>query len=324
MAHLIDMSNYRANMAHTERVTPWHGLGNALTVGAPLEVWAQQAGMSHSIERSRVVFRHTDGANGVGVMDDRHVLYRSDTRSPLAVVSDGFKIVQPLDVLNFFKSLVTATGDYEMETAGVLNEGRKYWALAKYREALKFGNENVLPYLLLATACDGSMNSIAQHTSVCVVCNNTLEMSLGNAGAGTVKVRHTSVFDGDAVRAQLNVGDNIAGYVADVEMLINKTLTRENSVEILVELVAKRDATGEITNEKSVKHIVNEIMLSLANAPGHGLETRIMTAWGTMNAVTHYVDFKARARSDNNRFNSGQFGAGAKLKRDAFNALQAA
>ena len=65
-------------------------------------------------------------------------------------------------------------------------------------------------------------------------------------------------------------------------------------------------------------------MVSLASAPGAHLDTAQGTGWGVMNAVTHYVDFKARARSQNNRFNSGQFGAGAKLKREAFALINAA
>jgi len=323
MSHLIDMSNHRANMAYTGK-TPWHGLGEILTPDAPIETWVIEAGMNYEIKRSRVVFRHTDGADGVGVMDDRNVLWRSDTKAPLAVVSNRYQIVQPGDVLEFFRNLVSSTGEYKLETAGCLNDGSKYWALAKYRDPLEFGTDKILPYLLLATACDGSMATTAQHTSVRVVCNNTLQMSLGRDGAGVIKVRHSTAFDGQQVRADLGVDHAINEYRESVNALINKTIDKKESVELLVELVGKRDNTGNLTNEKNVKRVVDDIMLSLINAPGHGLETAHGTGWGLMNAVTHYVDFKARARSDNNRFNSGQFGAGAKLKSEAYDLIIAA
>jgi phage/plasmid-like protein (TIGR03299 family) len=232
--------------------------------------------------------------------------------------------VQPADVLEFFRDLVGSTGEYDLETAGCLNDGSKYWALAKYRTPLQFGTDTVSPYLLLATACDGSMATTAQHTSVRVVCNNTLQMSLSRDGDGVIKVRHSTEFNGENVRAELGVSDSIEAYTADVEMLINKTISRSDSVELLVELIGKRDAENNLTNEKNVKRVVNEIMISLARAPGASLETAHGTGWGLQNAVTHYVDFKARARSQNNRFNSGQFGAGAKMKREAFALIEAA
>jgi len=324
MAHLIDMSNFRANMAYVGK-TPWHGLGEQLTEGAPLEVWCKEAGMDYSIERSRVVYRHTEGANGVGIMDDKNVLWRSDTKAPLAVVSGRYKIVQPGEVLEFFRDLVGSTGEYNLETAGCLNDGARYWALAKYREPLQFGSDIVKPYLLLATACDGSMATTAQHTSVRVVCNNTLQMSLHHEkGDGVIKVRHSTVFDGASVKLDLGIDKTISDYKADVSMLINKTLSRADSVELLVETIGERNKAGELTNEKHVKRVVAEIMNSLVSAPGAKLDTANGTGWGLMNAVTHYVDFKARAHSQNNRFNSGQFGAGAKLKQSVFDSIMAA
>ncbi len=325
MSHLIDMSNYRANMAYVGD-TPWHGLGSELTPGAPIEIWTREAGMDYTIERSRVVFRHTEGANGVGVMDDRNVLWRSDTKAPLAVVSNRYEIVQPGEVLEFFRDLLTcAGGDYELETAGVLNDGRTYWALAKYAgDPLTFGRDIVKPYLMLTTSCDGTMATTAKHTSVRVVCNNTLQMSLHAEQSGVIKVPHSTKFDADRVKSELGVIETLDTFRDDVAALINKTISKRESVEILVDMIAKRDSDGEVTNEKHVKRVVDDIMVSLARSPGAQLETAHGTGWGLMNAVTHYVDFKARARNNNNRFNSGQFGAGAKLKRQAFDAIMAA
>ncbi len=325
MSHLIDMSNYRANMAYVGAV-PWHGLGEQLTEGAPIEQWIVEAGMNYTIERSRVAFRHTEGANGVGVMDDRNVLWRSDTKEPLAVVSNRYQIFQPRDVLEFFRDLLRDVGgDYELETAGVLNDGRTYWALAKYcGDPLVFGNDVIKPYLLVSTACDGSMSNVFKHTSVRVVCNNTLQMSLHHDASGVIKVPHSTTVNVDAVKSQLNVDGTLATYRDDVAALINTTLTKKDSVELLVDVIAKRDAANEITNEKHVKRVVDEIMISLARSPGAQLETAHGTGWGLMNATTHYIDFKARARNDNNRFNSGQFGAGAKFKQEVFDAIIAA
>jgi hypothetical protein len=64
--------------------------------------------------------------------------------------------------------------------------------------------DTVKGYLLLATACDGTLATTAQFTSVRVVCNNTLQIALGDS-AGAVKVPHRSQFDAQAVKRQLGI-----------------------------------------------------------------------------------------------------------------------
>lgn len=59
-------------------------------------------------------------------------------------------------------------------------------------------------YVLLATACDGTLATTAQFTSIRVVCNNTLVVALG-ASKGSVKGRHSTSFDAQAVKRQLGI-----------------------------------------------------------------------------------------------------------------------
>lgn len=87
--HLVETMAYAG-----ER--PWHGLGSKLAPQQPIEVWKQQAGMDWKIEESEV--RYITGNSTVGVINafpEQKVLYRSDTKSPLAVVSKRFQVVQP-------------------------------------------------------------------------------------------------------------------------------------------------------------------------------------------------------------------------------------
>ena len=61
---------------------------------------------------------------------EQKVLYRSDTKAALSVVSQRYQVVQPRDVLEFYRDLTKVSG-YELETAGVMKGGRKFWALAR-------------------------------------------------------------------------------------------------------------------------------------------------------------------------------------------------
>jgi phage/plasmid-like protein (TIGR03299 family) len=190
--------------------TPWHGLGNQLSPRQPIEVWAKQAGMDWTIEASEVRYV-AGGSNGSGnsigsihAFPEQRVLYRSDTKEPLSVVSSRYQVVQPKDILEFYRDL-TEVGGFELETAGVLKDGKKLWALARTGQSVALkGKDTVNGYLLLATACDGTLATTAQFTSVRVVCNNTLAIALGDS-TGAVKVPHRSQFDAQAVKRQLGI-----------------------------------------------------------------------------------------------------------------------
>ena len=177
----------------TATPTPWHGLGNQLSEGEPLEVWLREAGMEWRILRGAV---HYPAGSGLQDFADHKVLYRSDNLQPLSVVSKRYQVVQPREVLEFYRDLVEV-GGFELDTAGVLKGGRKLWALAKTgQEAVLRGGDRVKAYLLLATACDGTLATTAQFTSVRVVCNNTLQMAVGDS-TGAVKVPHSTRFDAE-------------------------------------------------------------------------------------------------------------------------------
>ncbi len=122
------------------------------------------------------------------------MLYRSDTKTPLSVVSNRYQVVQPREVLEFYRDLTEVSG-YELETAGVLKGGRKFWALARTGQstALK-GNDQIIGYLLLATSCDGTLATTATPTTVRVVCNNTLTIALDGT-ARAIKVPHNTRFE---------------------------------------------------------------------------------------------------------------------------------
>jgi hypothetical protein len=76
--------------------TPWHGLGNQLATNQPIEVWAQQAGMNSQIEEAEVRFVSGNAGSSLGsihAFPEQKVLYRSDTKMPLSVVSARYQVV---------------------------------------------------------------------------------------------------------------------------------------------------------------------------------------------------------------------------------------
>mgnify|MGYP002662662706 FL=1 len=104
MSHDLDESTGKPAMAYVgER--PWHGLGEALPPDQDIETWVKAARLDWEIERLPVNYQ-MGGRNHV--MRDRFVLARSDTQTALSVVSGDYQVVQPKDVLEFYRDLVSA------------------------------------------------------------------------------------------------------------------------------------------------------------------------------------------------------------------------
>ena len=300
---------------------PWHGLGNKLAAGQSIEQWRKDAGMDWEIKESAVSF--VCGKDGIGSLHEypeQKVLFRSDTKRPLAVVSKRFQVVQPEEILEFYRGLTEDAG-FELETAGVLREGRKFWALARTGQSTTLkGKDQVNGYLLLATACDGSLATTAQFTSVRVVCNNTLQIALGD-NRGAVKVPHRSAFDAEAVKQQLGITvAPWARFVSQMKDLVACPVD-PNSVEGLLRRVLVypgQPGKAPVVNEQAVRSV-----RALYDGGGRGaqLASSRGTAWGLLNSVTEYVDHHRRARSDDHRLEAAWFGQGAQFKQRAWDEL---
>lgn len=321
MAHLVE------NMAYVGQ-TPWHGLGNALAPRQSLDVWAKQAGMDWDILDTPVRFVTSKTNKQFGEIlsfDDNKVLYRSDTHAPLSVVSNRYQVVQPREILEFYRDLTEVSG-FELETAGVLKGGKKFWALAKTGQdfALK-GKDITNGYILLATACDGTLATTAQFTSIRVVCNNTLAVALGD-NRGCVKVPHNTKFDAQAVKQQLGI--SVSGW--DQFMYRMKTLAeRKVSAKEAENFFLRVFSEPSKSTHKPVFAKTNERAmakaLELFDGRGRGAEmvSAKGTAYGLLNAVTEFVDHERRAHSADNRLDSAWFGAGAVIKQNALDLAYA-
>ena len=317
MSHLVE------RMAFVGQ-TPWHGLGNRLAPKQPIEVWSREAGMDWKILSSPVCYQPKGELPSPLHFDDHQVLYRSDTSAPLSVVSGRYQVVQPSEVLEFFRDLTEASG-FELETAGILKQGKKFWALARTgQSALLKGSDAVNGFLLLATSCDGSLATIAMPTTVRVVCNNTLAIALSNS-VGAVKVPHRTAFDANAVKRQLGIAvSQWDGFMARMKALADRrvktTEAQRYITRVICDVAPSSPLPSTLSNERALKRIEE-----LFSGSGRGAELAAAkgTAWGLMNAVTEFVDHERRARSQEYRLDSAWFGQGAVIKQRALEqALQ--
>lgn len=331
MAHLIEQMAYVGQ-------TPWHGLGNQLTQNQPIEVWAQQAGMDWRIESSDVSYmaQNERGQSIIMPYEEQRVLYRSDTHAPLSVVSQRFQEVQPQEILHFYKDLTEQSG-FELETAGVLKGGKKFWALAKTGQtnALK-GKDVSNGYILLATACDGTLATTAQFTSIRVVCNNTLAIALKgqDSSSGVVKVPHSTKFDAEKVKQQLGISIHAWDeHMYEMKQLSQRKVTQQEAAayfdaafnntslsiaeqdESIIQFYRNVANQAESNRTERNGRAMSKVM-TMFNGHGRGatLSSAKDTAYGLICAITEFADHERRAMSQDHRLDSAWFGAGAGLK----------
>ena len=342
MAHLVE------TMAFVGQ-TPWHGLGNQLTPNQPIEIWAQQAGMDWRIESSDVSYmaKNQRGQNIILPFEEQRVLYRSDTHAPLSVVSQRFQEVQPKDILEFYRDLTEQSG-FELETAGVLKGGKKFWALAKTGQtsALK-GKDVSNGYILLATACDGTLATTAQFTSIRVVCNNTLAIALKahnstSNNSGVVKVPHSTRFDAEKVKQQLGISVRAWDeHMYEMKQLSQRKVTQQEAAAYFDAVfnntnlsIAEQDesiiqfyrnaampnqginTTTKADNKTEPNGRAMSKVMTMFNGHGRGAELSSAkdTAYGLLCAITEFTDHERRAMSTDHRLDSAWFGAGAAIK----------
>jgi phage/plasmid-like protein (TIGR03299 family) len=311
------MSNDRANMAFAGD-TPWHGLGQAMDADAPLEIWAQQAGMEWEIKESVVEYK---AGSNILQFPERKVLYRSDTLKPLSAVSQTYCVVQPKDVLEFYRDLIDTAG-FKMRTAGVLFGGKKFWALADIGKSAKVKANEFGGYLLLATACDGSMATVGQFTSVEVVCNNTLRMAVQNADGTTkprVSIPHNTTFDPDKVKRELGLAaGSWDAYINDVRQLAERPVTNREAVQWLIDVFGDPELSpaDQAAGDAKIMKMIHSLFTT--DGAGHELEGRAGTLLGLVSATTEYYDYHTGHRTVDGRLDKAWFGETAAMKQKAW------
>jgi phage/plasmid-like protein (TIGR03299 family) len=335
MSHEI----YERSMAFVGR-KPWHEIGQELDPSASIDDWVKAAGMGYRIESTPVLFKGADGA--VRTMENQTVLYRGDTGDALSVVTGRYNVVQPHDVLEFFRDLCKDRG-LTLETAGVLKGGRVYWALAKIGDSFeaKPGDRHEA-YVLLYTSADLSLSTTGSLTDVRVVCWNTMRMSISGEveGSGKVsRVSHATEF-GEAAQRRMkadlglvNYEQEWAQYQEAMTVLLNGDLSKDESNAYFKTLLRSSDGTSEAESfpellEEVVAYTAKQVeetgkpekeprglqmlQASYEHAPGAAPGN----AYGAVNAASFYIDH-LRGKSSDKRMHSAQFGQGAAFKQRA-------
>jgi phage/plasmid-like protein (TIGR03299 family) len=202
MAHMIDETTGQAAVFVMGEAA-WHKLGKIISSAVSSDQAIKLAILDWLVEKQAMFLGNGNKVPG------RFANVRSDTGAVLGVVGKGYQVCQNKDAFNFMDSLV---GDKlaMFETAGSLDSGKRVWMLARIPKELKAAKSDIVkPYLLVTNGHDGSHAVKILLTSVRVVCNNTLNLALGNGRTGF------SIFHNTKLEAKVEQARKVLGIVIE-------------------------------------------------------------------------------------------------------------
>lgn len=305
----------------------WHGLGQSVSDAdlADLDHWKRAAGLDWEVLRSPTTYSAFNQKTGQVeniTVPNSNVLFRSDTMEHLGIVSEGFKIIQPAEVVDFFDSLLTHNG-FKMSSAGALFGGRKFWALANTgMDADVSDGDRIDGNLLLITAVDGTMATTARFVTTRVVCNNTLQVAVRNkTDKPIVRVTHHRNFDPDAVKIDLGLMDKSwSEFMKNMKTLTKKKLSQGETRRIYENVLFDKNKSREDQGWGVNKEI--DSLLDLA-FNGSGSDMSKGTAFGALCGATEFYTHGTGRRDPSHQFWSGYMGEGEAKKQKILDALMA-
>jgi phage/plasmid-like protein (TIGR03299 family) len=249
------------------------------------------------------------------------VLFRSDTGTPLSIVSDAFKVVQPGEVLEFFRDL-TQIYDMRLSVAGCLFGGKRFWATAETgRVAEILPGDEVRGQLVLMTGVDGTLATSAKFVSTRVVCNNTLRIAIGESGGRQARRTHRQTFDAREVKLDLGLLDSAwDNYIQNMKKLATTKMNDDAAAAFFKDLlVTPKDAKHDNGMSRATITAVDELMHRLRH--GLGADSGRGTAWNVLNAVTEKFTHGTARRDSDRQFVNSLYGTDAAIKDKATDML---
>jgi len=311
---------------------PWHGMGNVIAPGAPVEEWRTMSGLAYDVE-----LRANCRADGSPIDSSFHIA-RTDNGAIMGpFVAGQYVPFQTSAALDLAASICREHG-FEFDTAGALFEGARGWfQIVAERHAELPGGDVITHTLVITFDHSGRVAAKIIATPVRVVCNNTLSMAVATA-TDTASFTHRIPFDADHVVAAVGAGaKNFAAFAKLAHAMAGRVLTDAERLQYFQEVIGgkeKEDDSGRVIRSVGVRRamafstgrdfisegkaapdvarVVDEaidrasrgsasdaviVVDDIANDdavinPGHDLASAQSTLWGAFNTVTWLADHR--------------------------------
>jgi len=242
------------------RVAPWHNLGVCVESAITSEDALVQSGLDWNVIQRPIMTSSYHPIPG----------YKANIRETdnaiLGVVTDRYKVVQNHEAFAFTDALLGEGVKYE--TAGSLNDGKRIWLLAKLPDKYIIEGEQIDPYLVFSSSHDGSASIKVCMTPIRVVCQNTLNLAIGNA-----KRIWSTIHVGDLARKMddahntLLLAEKYMGKLGAEFSRLSKIKMSDSKVMEYIEMLLPMDDNPTDIHRKNILQIREDMKIRYFDAP---------------------------------------------------------
>ena len=292
MAHEIDTQKGFEGFASFKQ-TAWHGLGTILEERMSIADALKFGGLDFEVQKSPNVHRFPDATEQVS--EDSFFTYRTDTNCVLGdKLGKGYTVMQNMVALDLVDELVSKQS-MTIETVGSLCDGAKVFVTLKNETPIDLGSNDITEqYLVLLNGHDGNTAISAYFTNVRVVCQNTLNASLG-LSKNKHTVRHTVTAKDRLTEALIIMGvmqrntdlDKQAYQKMKAQQFTDKMFSHYLGNIFFTPLEMAEFKTGESSISTRKKNVIAEVVNFAHTGIGQDLAGEGSAFWA-YNAITGY------------------------------------
>lgn len=262
------------------RKPTWRGLGVNVAEARSSKEALAMSGLDWNVYQQTMT-----AENGVPILGYKANIRDIDDQL-LGVVTDKYQVVQNEEAFAFTDELLGHGVRYE--TAGMLQDGRKTWILARLPQRYQMMGDWIDPYLVFYNSHDGSGSIKVALTPIRVTCQNTLNLALRKANR-IWSTKHTGEIHSrmDDARETLFRAEEYMDELNNEMYRLADISFSDNEVDKFIHELIPLPKNASAQQEKNTERLWNDLKVRYHKAPD--LKHLVGNGYKLINAVSDFA-----------------------------------
>lgn len=262
------------------RKPTWRGLGVNVAEARSSKEALAMSGLDWNVYQQTMT-----AENGLPILGYKANIRDIDDQL-LGVVTDKYQVVQNEEAFAFTDELLGHGVRYE--TAGMLQDGRKTWILARLPQRYQMMGDWIDPYLVFYNSHDGSGSIKVALTPIRVTCQNTLNLALRKSNR-IWSTKHTGEIHSrmDDARETLFRAEEYMDELNNEMYRLADISFSDNEVDKFIHELIPLPKNASAQQEKNTERLWNDLKVRYHKAPD--LKHLVGNGYKLINAVSDFA-----------------------------------